>query len=183
MIEDHRTLDHPDLVRVVVGVDPPGGATECGIICGGIDENGHGYVIDDRSLAASPEKWASEVVVCYNRNLSDRIVGESNFGGDMVQHTIEQVAGEQVLSYKAVSASRGKAIRAEPIVALYEKGLIHHVGEFPDLEDEMCTWVPGVSKWSPNRLDALVWVFYDLMVGKTGRLLMSDEDYLDEDDE
>jgi phage terminase large subunit-like protein len=168
---------HPDLVRIVVGIDPPGGATECGIVTAGIDGNGHGYIIDDRSLAASPAKWGAAAVTAYNVNEADRVVGETNFGGDMVENTIQQVAGEQVIPYKAVRASRGKAIRAEPVAALYEKGMIHHVGEFPELEDEYCTWVPGVSKWSPNRLDAAVWCIYDLMVGKIGRLLMSDDDY------
>lgn len=183
MIEAHRKTKHPDLARVVVGVDPPGGATECGIVSAGIDDRGHGYIIGDRSRAGSPNKWGSAVVTSYNMHKADRVVGETNFGGDMVENTIQQVAGEQFISYKPVRASRGKAVRAEPVVALYEKGLIHHVGEFPELEDEMCTWVPGISKWSPNRLDALVWCIYDLMVGKVGRLLMSDDEHMDDDDE
>ena len=181
MIDEFRLNKYPDLARVVVGVDPPGGATECGIVCAGIDDKGHGYIIEDRSLAGSPEKWASAVITSYNHNEADRVVAETNFGGDMVENTIQQVAGEQFISYKPVRASRGKAIRAEPVAALYEKGMIHHVGEFPDLEDELCTWVPGVSQWSPNRLDAAVWCIYDLMIGKTGRLLMSDDEYSEDE--
>lgn len=161
-----RTVKAPALVRVVVGVDPPGGATECGIIAAGIGEDGHAYILDDKSLKASPDSWAEAVLTAYNRNTADRVVGEANFGGDMVENTILQAAKarSQTVAYKPVHASRGKAVRAEPIAAMYEQGRIHHVGEFPYLEEEMCTWVPGISRESPNRLDALVWSITELML-------------------
>ncbi len=163
MIDQYRVTANPDLVRVVVGVDPPGGATECGIVVVGDAGDGHYYVLDDRSLQDSPDKWAEAVLTGYNRNRADAIVGEANFGGDMVENTIKQAARTRnlVYRYKAVQASRGKAVRAEPIVALYEQGRVHHVGNFSALEDEMTEWVPGESN-SPNRVDALVWALTEL---------------------
>jgi len=92
------------------------------------------------------------------------VVGEANYGGDMVENTIRSVEDGQRIAYKSVRASRGKAIRAEPVVAHYEQGHVFHVGEFAQLEDEMCNWVPGESDWSPNRLDALVWALTELIV-------------------
>lgn len=164
MIEPHRRTSHPELVRVVVGVDPPGGVVECGIVVAGLGVDGHGYILEDSSLQDSPAKWGAAVVTAYNKNSADRVVGEANYGGDMVENTIRMVDGGAIVSYKNVHATRGKAVRAEPISARYEKGEVHHVGEFPELEDELCTWVPGVSKWSPNRLDALVWTLTELML-------------------
>jgi hypothetical protein len=166
-LEKFRVLQHPDLVRVGVGVDPPGGATECGIVGAGIApcnckgaEEFHAFVIADKSLRAPPDVWAKEVVACYNELKADRIYGEKNFGGDMVETTIKTVS--RTVSYENVHASRGKAIRAEPISALYEQGRVHHVGQLQGLEAEMISWMPGVTKWSPNRIDALVWVLTKL---------------------
>ncbi len=108
---------------------------------------------------------ARAVITEYNTWQMDRVVAERNFGGDMVKHTIKTAARDlkQDVSYKDVTASRGKAIRAEPVAALYEQGKIHHVGMFEGLEGELCGWVPGEGK-SPNRLDALVWAVTELMI-------------------
>jgi hypothetical protein len=169
LIEEMRASRHPELIRVVVGVDPPGGVTECGIIAAGLGKDGHAYVLEDASLQGSPQTWGSEVVSAYERHKGDRIIAEANFGGDMVEHTIRAVEGGESASLKTIHASRGKAIRAEPVAALYERGLIHHVGRrFSALEMEMTGWVPGDSRNSPNRLDALVWALTELMVGKKG---------------
>lgn len=169
-LEANRVTSHPQLARVVVGVDPPGTAegAECGIVSVGIVKQGdevHGYVIADHSLRGSPARWGGEVVAAYNLHHADRVVGEVNNGGDMVEHTVRTADGGGLVSYKAVRASRGKAIRAEPIAALYERGLIHHVGTFGELEDQMCTWQPGDK--SPDRLDALVWAATELLLGET----------------
>lgn len=161
-----RVSTYPDLVRVVVGVDPPGGATECGIIVAGKGSDGHGYVLDDRSIAASPNLWGRAVVEVYERWAADRVVAETNFGGDMVKSILRSVEGGGELSYKPVHASRGKAIRAEPIAAYYERGMVHHIGSFSHLEDELCNWEPGMNMKSPNRLDALVWALSALMLKK-----------------
>jgi len=159
----------PALTRVVVGCDPPGGATECGIVAAGtarIDGIQHGYILLDSSLKAPPDTWAGEILKAYNFTGADRVVGEKNYGGDMVQNTIEQAAKSRgmTVSYKDVQATRGKAVRAEPIVALFEQGRCHLVGDYPLLEEELCGWIPGETKESPNRLDAMVWALTELMI-------------------
>jgi len=168
LISRSRVTQYPTLVRVVVGVDPPGGRAECGLVTAGLGNDGHGYILEDRSLHGSPDTWADAVLTAYNRNQADRVVGEANYGGDMVEATIMQAAKSrnQMVSYKNVHAARGKAIRAEPVVAGFEQGRIHLVGEFPYLEEELCTWVPGESRVSPNRLDAMVWAITELMLGE-----------------
>ena len=152
------------LVRVVVAIDPSATSTEsadeCGIVAAGIDAHGHGYVLDDKSLRASPNRWASDAIALFHRRQADRIVAEVNNGGEMVGTVIHSIDPD--VPYKAVSASRGKLTRAEPIAALYEQGKVHHVGPFELLEDQMCGWVPGDK--SPDRMDALVWALTDLMV-------------------
>ena len=163
-IEDNRVAVAPELGRIVVGVDPSGGVVETGIVVAGrIGE--HAYVLEDATLRASPEGWSEAVQRAYKDHCADRVVAEINFGGDMVESVLRATDGN--LSYKPVHASRGKQIRAEPIAALYERGLVHHVGDFPLLEDEMTLWVPGMGMLSPNRLDALVWALTELMMGKS----------------
>ena len=162
----------PDLGRIVVSVDPgvaPTGdrANETGIIVAGIDSNREGYVIADLSMrGASPEAWARRVNEAYLIHKADRVIYERNQGGDMVAHTLK--TANPNLPLKGVVASRGKEARAEPISALYEQGRVHHIGNFPDLEDQMCQWVPGSksrSSGSPDRMDALVWAMSELMRG------------------
>lgn len=171
-----RVTDCPDLVRVAVAVDPPGGATECGIVAGGKARRGndwHGYTLEDNSQPAGtkPEAWAREVLKTYHRHGADTIFVETNFGGDMVAATIRQaklegpdgkviVDGSKV-KVQAVRASRGKVARAEPVATVFQQGRGHHVGSFDKLEKEWRTYVPGVSD-SPNRLDAEVWLYAGL---------------------
>lgn len=174
LIEHRRRppgTDMPAMSRVVVGVDPSGGRDTVGIVAAGLvprdcpcDSDGpypHVLVLGDWSeTTGSPEAWSKRVVEAYDESKADRVVGERNYGGAMVESTIR--TQRRTISYKDVTASRGKAIRAEPVVALYEQGRVHHVGRFADLETEMVTWVPAESKWSPNRLDALVWAITEL---------------------
>jgi len=169
-IDDLRVRKHPDLSRVVVAIDPEAtvsaDSAETGIIVAGVatvDGKIHGYILDDLTIKASPSGWASAAVTGYFKHNADRIIGEVNNGGDMVEHTIRTV--DESVPYKAVHASRGKQVRAEPVSALYEQGLIHHVGFFPELEDQLCDWEPGGK--SPDRLDALVWAITELMLGAT----------------
>ncbi len=163
-IKPGEKVEVDDLIRVVVGVDPPGSSegAECGIIGAGISPRGEGYVLADRSVQGSPDTWGRAVVALYEELKADRVVAEVNFGGDMVEHVIRTI--DPSISYRAVRASRGKAIRAEPIAALYEQQRIHHVGYLADLEQQMASWVPGEGD-SPDRVDALVWSMHDLMVG------------------
>ena len=165
LLDQTRVDKAPEqLVRIVVGIDPSGSATtEAGIVAAGIDAKGHGYVLVDASmLAPSPRNWAAKGVSLYHSLRADRIIGERNFGGDMVQETVRTV--DQNVSYHDVVSTRGKLLRAEPICALYEKGFIHHVGgNFPELEGEMCSYIPGDK--SPNRLDAAVFALTELLLG------------------
>lgn len=165
-----RHSEAPQFREVVVAVDPTGtvGGDECGIIAVGVTrENGkpHVWVIADWSLHGSPAQWATKAVTLYEQVKANWLMIETNFGGDMVKHTIRSVAGGEAVAIKEISVSRGKAIRAEPIAAVYEEGRGHHVGTFQQLEDELCNWTPGNK--SPNRLDALVMGAAKL-VGGTG---------------
>jgi hypothetical protein len=169
-IDNLRVHDHPDLVRIVVSVDPSGGDKErndeVGLVVAGIDAQKHGYVLADLSGRYSPETWASKAVALYRQFKADRIVAEANFGGQMVESTIRMI--DRTAPVKMVHASRGKHARAEPVAALYEQGRVHHRGRFVGLEDEMVTWVPLVSTDSPNRVDALVWALTELLVDGPG---------------
>lgn len=164
ILDTNRVRQMPNLTRLIIGVDPPGGATECGIVIAGLGADGHGYVLDDQSLRGSPETWSKVVVDNYHDWEADRIVAEINFGGDMVKHTLKTAQNAEENMFKLVRASRGKAVRAEPIAALYERGKVHHVGRFTALEDELCMWLPNTGLPSPNRLDAMVWALSELML-------------------
>lgn len=163
LIDRDRVRESPELKRIVVAVDPATTATEesseTGIIVGALCKNNHGYVLEDATLTGSPHEWATAAIEAFDRWQADRIVIEVNQGGDMVEHTLRTVRRD--VPIKQVRATRGKQTRAEPISALYEQGLIHHVGAFPELEDQMTTWVPGED--SPDRMDALVWCMTELM--------------------
>lgn len=173
LLDKVRVVSYPIMARIVIGVDPPGGATECGIIVAGKGNDGQAYIIADYSLRASPDRWAETILTAWEYARADIVVGEANFGGDMVQNTIIQAAKARdiIIRYKNVTASRGKAVRAEPIVALYEQNRAHHVGQLPYLEEELCTWIPGETRQSPNRMDALVWALTELMLGTSWRPL------------
>jgi len=154
----------PDtLQRVVVGVDPSGSKTgdEIGIIAAGKCAEGKYYILGDYTLHGTPKEWSDEVIVAYNHKKADAVAAEKNYGGEMVESTITQF-GRQQINVKLVTATRGKAVRAEPISALYEKGLVYHVEEFPELEDELCTTRFEDLTKSPNRLDACVWALTEL---------------------
>lgn len=165
-IEENRVSVAPvDLTRVVVAVDPAVTANknsdETGIVVAGIDTDGRGYVLDDRSLRGTPLQWGKMAIACHHRWKADRIVPEVNNGGDLVVQNIRGL--DHRVHVTPVRASRGKVTRAEPVAALYERGLISHVGHFPELEDQLTTWDPTSAK-SPDRLDALVWAFHALLL-------------------
>ncbi len=166
----------PQMRRIVVSIDPSVTANaksdECGIVVAGLGTDGHGYILDDLSGRMSAKDWGTKAIVAYQRWKADRIVAEVNNGGDLVEANIRAVQtsipnlGHHV-AYKAVHASRGKRARAEPVAALDERGLLHHVGSFPKMEDEMCTWDPTMTNESPNRIDARVWAITELMLEPT----------------
>ena len=168
-IESSRiTLDNlPALVRIVVGIDPAVTSGEdsdfTGIVTAGYAANGHYYILSDKTLKASPDTWARVALNEFELHKADRIIAETNNGGDLVVHLLNQVNPN--VPVKKVTATRGKAVRAEPIASLYEQGRVHHVGYFSELEEQMCEWEPGVSKDSPDRMDAMVWAMTELSEG------------------
>ena len=169
-IEGCRVREAPELVRVVVGVDPPASATgdACGIVAVALGRDGTGYVIEDASVrGASPERWARAVAACAARHGADRVVAEKNQGGEMVASVLR--AADAGLPLRLVHASRGKSARAEPVALLYEAGKVKHAGAFPELEDELCGLLAGGGYegpgGSPDRADALVWAMSELMLG------------------
>jgi hypothetical protein len=161
-IEKNRVIQSPELSKIVVAIDPTtsadGGGDAAGIIVAGTLAD-QGFILEDCTLNGSPLAWAQAAVDAYHRHKANLIVAEKNQGGEMVAITIKQV--DKDVPVKLVHAARGKNVRAEPVSAKYEKNLVHHVGNFPALEDELCLWLPGDK--SPNRLDALVWAITDLI--------------------
>ena len=172
-IDDTRVTAVPGTMRrIVVAIDPAGGGgDEIGIVVAGLGGDKEWYVLEDASLRGRPEAWAARAVEMYRKHNADLIVAEKNYGGDMVESTIR--TAERGVPVKMVTASRGKAIRAEPISFAYSKGKIHHVGSFDALEDQMCNWSPTESTYSPDRLDALVWAMTELRAGIGGGTLRS----------
>lgn len=162
-----RSDQMPLLKRVVIAVDPAVGSKassdETGIIVAGIGLDDHAYVIADLSGRYTPAQWAAKVVAAYTKYDADRVVAEVNQGGEMVEYTLRACARN--IPYKAVRASKGKIARAEPVAAMDEQGLVHHVGIFPALEDQMCTFDPASNGASPDRADARVWAVTELMLG------------------
>lgn len=173
-IDDNRvTIDQvPDLMRVVTGIDPPGSSkktgAEAGIVTVGKDNRQppHLYVLADVSLRGTPNEWAETAIEAHDTHDGDRLIAEVNYGGEMVEATLKTAAKalKKTAPYKAVHATRGKAVRAEPVSVATKENRVHFVGYFNELEDELCTWVPGTGP-SPNRLDAFVWCGIELDTG------------------
>lgn len=187
-IDRNRRPEAPaDLQRIIVAVDPAvsseEGSDETGLVCVGMsrDKDGYnrGYVLADRSLRGSPDDWARAAVALYREFEADRIVAEKNQGGEMVEAVIKAV--DRNVPVSLVHASRGKAIRAEPVSALYEQNRVHHVGRFDELEDQMCTFSADYDRnnGSPDRMDALVWglsFLFDKMTGRRRNKEVAKED-------
>ena len=177
LIDASRVAQAPELSKVVVAVDPnAGGPDECGIVVVGRSavelrdlrgrDTFHAYVLADLSdHYATPGDWAKAAVGAYHLWGADAIVAETNNGGDMVGHTVHTV--DEAVRYRSVTATRGKAVRAEPVVGLYEVGRVHHVGIHPRLEDQQTTWTDD-SPDSPDRMDALVWGVWDQLLRRRG---------------
>jgi phage terminase large subunit-like protein len=180
MIDSARIKEVPeDLERVFVAVDPAAsseeGSDENGIVVVGLarDSDGYarGYVLEDGSIRGTPEQWAKQAVRLYRKWEADKIIAEKNQGGEMVSSVLRSV--DRSIPIELVHASRGKIIRAEPISALYEQGRVHHVGQHPLLEDQMCEFsidnVRNSNTGSPDRVDALVWGLTKLFDKIAGR--------------
>lgn len=172
IIEGSKVTEAPEMVRIVVAVDPSGASDNdnenndaIGIGVAGIGVDGIGYVFEDLTLKAGPATWGKVAASAYERHDADRVIGEQNFGGAMVEFVVK--TANPNIPYKAVNASRGKTVRAEPISALHETGKIKLVGDFPDLEDELLAFTTTgyTGSRSPNRADWFVWAFTELFPG------------------
>jgi hypothetical protein len=163
--------DLPQFKRIVVSIDPAissqTGSNETGVLCQAVNDQGHGYVLADGSGVYRPEEWAKNAIHLYHYYKADTIVAEANQGGEMVEAVIR--AQNPHIPVKLVKATRGKYVRAEPVAALYARGRVSHVGDFPELEDQMCTFTADFDRksegYSPDRMDALVWGFTELFPG------------------
>lgn len=169
MLDSSRVKAAPEMARVVVAIDPSGtdggeDGDEVGIVVAGRGVDGRAYVIDDLSCRLSPDGWARRAITGYHRHGGDRIVAERNFGGAMVQAVIRNA--DRSVPFKEVVASRGKAVRAEPVSALFEQGRVSIVGSLPELEDQLVLMTPAgyLGETSPDRLDAMVWALTEVML-------------------
>jgi phage terminase large subunit-like protein len=173
LLDQLRVRVAPDMKRIVVAIDPAttSGETadESGIIVAGIGANGDGYLLEDLSIRGTPDEVCRMAVKAYRDFHADRIVAEANNGGDWIE-SLFRVADPNI-AYRKITASRGKATRAEPVSSLYEQLRIHHVGSFTALEDQMCAFTEDFDRraagYSPDRLDAMVWAFSDLFLGRS----------------
>ena len=172
MIDQNRCETAPDMVRVVVAVDPSGagdddniGNDEIGIIVAGLGTDGRAYVVEDCTLKAGPKTWGNMTVTAYDRHQGDLVVGETNYGGEMVKFVVQ--TAKPGIPFKKITASRGKCVRAEPISALTEQGKIRFFGTFTELESELCEMTTSgyQGNRSPNRADAFVWAMSELFPG------------------
>lgn len=191
IIDKWRVTDGnlPDFVRIVVAVDPSGSDDAdnadndaIGIVVVALGSDGNAYILEDNTVKAGPATWGKVATDSYDRHQADVIVGEINYGGAMVKHVIQTARPRT--PYKTVTASRGKAVRAEPFSALYEQGKVRHVGDFHALEDELCAFstIGYVGEQSPNRADALIWglteLFPGLVADNRQKKVMNEADYM-----
>jgi hypothetical protein len=167
----YRVSNPPAMKRIVIAIDPAVTANdtsdETGIIAAGLGTDNHLYVLEDGTGRYTPAKWAEKAVQMFKRWKADRIIGETNNGGDLIEMAVRAVAPN--VPYRGVHATRDKKTRAEPVAALYELARAHHVGIFPELEYEMTTWEGKKGEKSPNRIDALVWAAAELFPEITRR--------------
>lgn len=172
MLDEHRWPKNtpiPVMKRIVVAIDPAmsseDGSDETGIVVCGLAPDNRAFVLEDLSGKFSPDQWARKAVQAYHRWKADKIVGETNQGGEMVGNTIRQI--DNAVPFKSVKASKGKFTRAEPVAALYEQGRVSHANVFEKLEDQMCVFTTDIDRasyGSPDRVDALVWALHELVV-------------------
>jgi len=185
VIDRYRVTSHPDMARIIIGVDPSGTHGEddtrsdhVGIVVVGLGTDGEAYVLEDCTCKMAPEGWGRIAVMAYDRHMADCIVGETNYGGAMVGSVVRSASSKANISvnFREVTASRGKHVRAEPISTLYEHGKVHHVGSFPHLEDQLCAFTTAgyMGDRSPDRGDALIWALSDLFPGMTRKQKKAD---------
>lgn len=170
-IEALRVRDMPELIRIIVAIDPAVTANadsdETGIIVAGVADNGHVYILADLSGVYAPHEWAKVALGAYESFEADLIVGETNNGGDLIEANLRAWNEGLYFGYKGINVRRGKYLRAEPVAALTEKGRIHHVGRLAKLEEQMTKWTGEADGYSPDRLDAMVIATTELTLGNS----------------
>lgn len=175
-IDKWRVIDgvKPQFVRVIVSVDPSGADDtnnadndEIGIVVVGLGVDGNAYLLEDCTLKAGPSVWGRVVTTAFDRHEADAVIGETNYGGAMVRMVIQ--TARLKTPFVAVTASRGKHVRAEPFGPLYDDGRVRHVGNFAKLEDELSGFstMGYLGDRSPNRADALIWALAALFPALT----------------
>ena len=168
MLEDCRvTKEHlPEMTKIIVSIDPAvtanANSDETGIIVSALGEDERYYILEDKTGKYSPDEWGRVAIELFYRYNANMIVAEVNNGGDLVERLLRSI--ERNIPYKSVHATRGKMVRAEPISALYEQGRVYHLGTFPKLEEQMCSFTGDNKGASPDRLDALVWGLTELSI-------------------
>jgi predicted phage terminase large subunit-like protein len=176
MIENNRATEAPIFNKVVVAIDPAvtsgEESDETGITVAGRTADGHYYILASEGLRTTPDQWARRAVELYHQFEANRIIAETNNGGDLVISVLKQVDAN--VPVKKVVASRGKKVRAEPVSALYEQNRVHHVGQFNELEDQLLSWTPDSSE-SPDRLDSMVWAVTELMTPSAAMQYLSNK--------
>jgi len=173
----------PDMQRVLIAVDPSGADDEenfandeIGIVVGGLAVDGNAYILEDLTVKAGPKTWGNVVGTAFDRHMADKVVGEINYGGAMVDFVVQTARPRT--PYEGVTASRGKAVRAEPVSALSEMGKVRMAGNFPLLEEELCSFTTAgyIGSASPNRADAYVWLVTALFPALTKKARKEEED-------
>jgi len=169
--------DAPDMIRMVVAVDPAAkskkGSDDTGISLAGKGTDGNGYILSDQTCHLPPSKWARKAVNLYHRARADKIIAEANNGGEMVKHTIHSI--DPNVPVKLVNATRGKVVRFEPVASLYQQGRVKHVGRFPVLEQQLTAFTPSGYELdnSPDNADAAIWALTELLITNKGLDLVS----------
>jgi phage terminase large subunit-like protein len=163
IIDQTRVRTAPDMQRIVIAIDPAvtsgENSDETGIVAAGLGIDNEAYVLADKTCKLPPDQWASRAISLFDALDGDRVIAETNNGGDLVESVLRTV--RRNIAYEKITASRGKVVRAEPVAALYEQGRVHHVGAMPDLEDEMVNFVPGALSYlmlKPRPQGRAIWV-------------------------
>lgn len=168
MIEIAHVQKAPELIRIVVAIDPAvtskKDSDETGIVVAGLGVDNRVYVLEDLSGQYTPTEWARLAIGAYNKHKADRVIGEANNGGDLIEQVLRTI--DNTVSYSKVHATRGKTTRAEPVQALYEQRKVKHVGSLAALETQMTNWAAKEGEKSPDRVDALVWAVTELIINE-----------------
>ncbi len=179
----HRDIDISELDIIIVAVDPnvksKAGSDDCGIIVAGRKSGDrHIYILRDATLIdPKTTAWAKHVAKMYKKYNANYVIAEANQGGDLVKDVIQNARDENDMNIavKMVHAHQGKFARADPVSDQYQLGLVHHLGEFEELESQMVEFDPDTATKSPDRMDALVYAVTYLTIDSGVQVAGDDE--------